>query len=379
MKEQPIPVFYDAESAASRQYRETLRGLKAAATKAGRHILLISQKEMPDFSFDRAVDPAVIASDSLPYVRQVIHRLRQSGRRVVLAGLDSEQFGADISCATPSRRAETQQMINYLYSLGKRRFALVGFGLHSINDTFRYHAVMSALAALRLEMDERDVWRWHREPQSTLSAFISCADPYEVAICPNDTMAIRLINDCRLSGVHVPRDLWVASFGNTMIGRYNSPSITTMTMDMNHVGEQAFAVWQFLNAQPHSGAGIKITVPSRLLVRESTGGLLPDGETEIPAATAAPDPYYSEPTIAPLVSMENCLSLRDDLDMRIIALLMDNRGYESIAETLFISDSTLRYRLGKIYAEAECKGRAAFTGFVRAQLGAQNPFHAWLE
>lgn len=46
-----------------------------------------------------------------------------------------------------------------------------------------------------------------------------------------------------------------------------------MTMDMLCVGEQAFSVWRYLMKSEHTQqrVALKITVPSRILIRESTG------------------------------------------------------------------------------------------------------------
>ena len=69
---------------------------------------------------------------------------------------------------------------------------------------------------------------------------------YEAVVCPNDAIAIYLVNYLKQQGITVPDDLFVASFGNMAIGRYHRPSITSMTMDMQYVGKQAFSVWRHL-------------------------------------------------------------------------------------------------------------------------------------
>ena len=60
--------------------------------------------------------------------------------------------------------------------------------------------------------------------------------------------------------------------------------------------------------------------------------------------------------------------------MQILRLLMARESYEQISEELFISSSTLRYRLNKIYADAGVKGRYEFEALIRESLGADNPF-----
>ncbi|MGN1370364.1 MAG: substrate-binding domain-containing protein, partial [Aristaeellaceae bacterium] len=279
------------------------------------------------------------------------------------------------SCATPSRRTETQQLINYLCNCGKRKIALVGFGARSINDNFRYHAAMSAIAARGLMLREKDVWLWEQDPMDSFRNFIGVAGEYDAVVCPNDVIAVYLVEYLRGQGVSVPEDLFVASFGNMAIGRYHRPSITSMTMDMHYVGEQAFSVWRYLmrSEQSLQRIALKITVPSTILIRESTactplqagiGDVFPQRQ----------DNFYHHPAISRLIRLEKCISRRDDMDMRILRLLMAKKGYEEISDALFISSSTLRYRLNKIYADAGVKGRADFELLVRESLGGGNPF-----
>ena len=377
MRDTVIPVFFDTDSSAATPYREVLKGIKNAALKGGMRICTVSEHELTDYSFENAAEAAIVASDSLPFVRSAITLLRSRSRQTVLAGLDSEQFGMDISCATPSRRAETQQVVNYLYSIGCRQIALVGFGVHSINDTIRYHAAMSAITALGLPNDERDVWRWHTDPGEVLGSFIASAHSYQAAICPNDSIAIQLIKLCRRHGIHVPKELCVCSFGDKVTGRYYSPSITTMSMDYFDIGEHSFYAWQILSRQPADRrCAVKLTVPGRLLIRESTGGRLPEATAELPLSRGSNDPFYSVPLTRDLATLENCLSQCDDLDMRIIALLMDGHSYEAIAEKLFISESALKYRLNKVFSAVGAQGKSSFIRFVQEQLDSENPFRA---
>ena len=274
MKDLLIPVFFDQKSAASTQYANAIQGIRTAAAKQGMHLSLYSEESLTSIDFSSLASVAILTSASMPFLQDVISRLRAAERHIVLAGTDSEPFGPDVSCATPSRRAETQQLVNYLYQCGKERLALVGFGSNSINDNFRYHSAMSAVAAWGKLLTEDDAFLWQYEPQSSFDAFLRVADRYDAVICPNDVISICFINQCKANGLAVPGDLFVASFGNMSIGQFYRPSITSMTMDMLGVGEQAFNAWRFLTLNDVSRLkALKITVPSRILARESTAGI----------------------------------------------------------------------------------------------------------
>lgn len=375
MRDPSIPVFCDEKSSLSTQYSNTIQGIRSAASRCGLHIRLISEDGVDATDFNALPSVAILTGSSMQLIQDVIARLRAAHRRAVLAGTDPEPFGHDISCATPSRRAETQQLVNYLYNCGKERLALVGFGQNSINDNFRYHAAMSAVASRGKMLGENDVWLWQHDPRESFERFIDVCERYDAVICPNDIMAIYFINCCKARGVRVPEELFVASFGNMSISRFYRPTITTMTMDMLTVGEQAFNVWRFLmNKENAQQTEFKITVPSRILVRESTAN------TSIAAAEGAvllkakADRFYDNPTIAQLVGIESCIAQRDAMDMQIIRCLMDEKSYEQISDELFISGSTLRYRLNKIFADADVRGRQEFETLVRTYLGEGNPF-----
>jgi DNA-binding LacI/PurR family transcriptional regulator/DNA-binding CsgD family transcriptional regulator len=375
MRDQSIPVFYDEKSAASTQYSSTIQGIRSAASRYGMHLMLVNEKALDGVDFDSLPQVAILTGASMPFLQRVIARLRAGARRAVLAGSDSEQFGHDVSCATPSRRAETQQLVNYLYNCGKQRIALVGFGRNSINDNFRYHAAMSAVAARGSILTEGDVWLWQHDPRSSFEAFLDVSGRYDAAICSNDIMAICLINACALRGLRVPEDLFVASFGNMTIGRFYRPSITSMTMDMHYVGVQAFQAWRFLmNNEDAPQTALKITVPSQILARQSTANLNAEARESAFLPSLEADRFYENPTIAKLVEIEHCISRRDAIDMDIIKFLMDGLIYERIAEKLFISGSTLRYRLKKIFTDAGVSGRQEFRALINKHLGEGNPF-----
>ena len=374
MRDQMIPVFVDEKSASSSQYANTIQGIRTAAARCNMRLRLISDARFDETDFETLPGVAIVTGVSMPFIQKAIARLRSHGRYAVLAGTDSEQFGHDVSCATPSRRTETQQLVNYLYNCGKRRIALVGFGRRSINDNFRYHAAMSAVAAWGNLLKDEDVWLWEQDPSESFEQFLQVHSRYDAAICPNDVIAVWLVDFLQKNGTRVPDDLFVASFGNMAIGRYHIPSITSMTMDMLVVGEQAFNVWRFLMKNDKSQqTALKMTVPSRLLIRQSTANTcIEAGEGAV--APTLQDHFYQNPTIALLVGIENCINQRDETDLRIMRGMMDGKSYEQISDELFISGSTLRYRLNKIFADIGAHNRQEFETIIRTYLGNGNPF-----
>lgn len=371
-----IPVFYDEKSMRSSQYTKILQGVRSAAGRHGLQLYTVSDAVFPYADASR-ITPVVIAmSADMPFLRMVIDKMDGLKAHVLLAGCDSEQFGRIASCVTPFRRAETEKLIRYLFRCGKKHLALVGFGSNSINDNLRCAAAVSAAAALGSPFDKRDIYFWTDDPRECVLRFLKSIKRYDAAVCPNDIMSVFLTNLCAEHGIRVPNDLFAASFGNMSVAACHSPSITSMTMDLTRIGEQAFYGWRFLiNHKDARESALKILVPGKLVIRESTANM-----QEESAADTTPDPgldtdlFYEAPDIAKLVRIENCVSSCDETSLRLLSMIMDGASYEKAAGELFIGGSTLRYRMNRIYEDIGVSGRKELVAALRAALGRDNPF-----
>ena len=175
-----------------------------------------------------------------------------------------------VSCATSSRRTDIEKLLHYLIGYGKKRIALVGFWRESLNDMHYYHAAMSASMTFGAPISEHSVYFWKTRLVESLSHFVKDAHQYDVAVCPNDTVALCLLNWCKARNIRVPEDIYITGISNMQIGRYCDPSLTTIAMDFKSVGEETFNVWHFVHNRLPKPTSIKVLVPGKLIIRAST-------------------------------------------------------------------------------------------------------------
>ena len=71
---------------------------------------------------------------------------------------------------------------------------------------------------------------------------------------------------------------------------------------------------------------------------------------------------------------ERCLQACDELDSRIIGLILQGLSYESISEALFLSDSSLQYRVRKIFRLAQVDSRRSFEKMLQRCFTKENHF-----
>jgi len=367
-----VSIFTDTRYAQSSWFKETYAGICASASRNKLTVRTYESEPLPEEleTLPRAV---IVAGGAHNCLSNNVTFLTQYHKQVVLAGIDSELFSEPVSCATLNRRAETERLVAYLHQCKKTRIALFGFQPRSINDMIRYHAALSAAEAGGQPISRDGVFFCRSSIRECFAKFLPWATCCDAVICPNDIVAVYFIGSAKKNGIAVPEDLFVTGFSNMSIGQHCNPSLTTIAMDMFAVGTSAFDAWHFLQKNSDSTVQIKIEVPAKLLVRSSTAHIAeqthPSG---VHMVDHGEDAFYGDVDIQQILRLNNCLSLRDRTDLQIIAGIVSGLSYENIAERLFLSISTIRYRAHKIYSDAGAKGKVAFLAKLTEYLnGAQ--------
>ncbi len=291
------------------------------------------------------------------WTRHIVGELRARHIMPILLGVIPDQFGDDVSGILLARRVFIEKVIDYFLGCGRRRMALVGVNPNSSNDNMKVDVFLRNARALDLSTTERDVYRTDEDFMGSVYAFLDNCARYDSVICSNDYVAAFLLAQARERGIRIPEELYVVGLGDTLIGRYTQPTLTSTSKDeFTEMGRQAVNMWRILNANPQM-SNMTITV---------TTGIIPRGST----AFAEPRDYsYDLPTTASpgvktgtgsqiLRNLENCLRACDALDQQILRALLRGDSIEQMEETLFIAHSSLHYRLKKLYSLANVTSRA---------------------
>ena len=349
-------------------------GISAAAAKKQMTTKVYTDcaKLMEDASSDRTV--IVIGYES-PRLRDNLLRLTGKKKQVILAGLDAERFGSGISSTSPSRRGATAMLIQYLVACKRERIALVACGESSVNDLMRCEILKGYLYTRGCPNPDDAIFFYRERVDESFEAFWEKRENFDAVICPNDYVALCFIRYCEEHGLRVPEDLYVAAFSNRTLSRYCKPSITSMSINFVDVGECSYYAWEFLENHKMEDHQIHITTPSSLIVRESTAYEMHEMDTEnaiLLDAAHQGGPFYSEPVIANVMHVENCLTQCDALNLKIIQGILNGESYDSIEDRLFLSRSALNYRLKKIFTYAQTQNRKEFESLFRHYFTKEN-------
>jgi LacI family transcriptional regulator len=254
-------------------YSELIRGAESAARAAGYHTLLASVHDGPDELVavlrtlaGRVDGLAVMSPDIDPDVLRA--NLPAGLPVVVLGGAADGHASVEIDNA-----AGAAAMTRHLVGLGHRRIAHVAGPAGNADADARRAGYRQALAEAGLERDPLLVLAGAFTEASgydAAGAFLELADRPTALFAANDAMAIGALRAFREAGLDVPGDVALVGFDDVPVARYVTPALTSVHVPIDEMGARAVGAVLAAVRQPDGRA--TVTLPTRLVVRESCGG-----------------------------------------------------------------------------------------------------------
>jgi LacI family transcriptional regulator len=134
--------------------------------------------------------------------------------------------------------------VRHLHAQGHRAIALLSGPLHNTPAVAeRFAGAERELRALGLALPES--WRVLTEDYDNTAVrdgaarLLSCRERPTAVACTGDILALGLVAEGHRRGLLVPRDLSVIGCGDTDLGRYVEPPLTTVRMPWERMGEAA--------------------------------------------------------------------------------------------------------------------------------------------
>lgn len=189
---------------------------------------------------------------------------------------------------TIDKESGVHQLMEHLWTLGHRRFGFVG----PIDEERyrRFRAWLALAGALEpVVIDTDGLWDMSGGYAGMRTLLHMARDRWPTAIMAAcDSVAVGVLRAAHESGVHVPNDMAVVGFDNTM-GAYTSPSLTSVSVQRQQLGRMA--VRRLIERQQHPDEpGIRVMMAAELVVRESSGSGL--------AAEPRPSATEASPTVS---------------------------------------------------------------------------------
>lgn len=259
--------FFDENAFYSSLYR-------ALVLKSGNEGLSCMVEIVSQEAEEEALLPALVAArkvDGLLFMGNLSPRYLRAATDTGLPSvlLDFHIPGRAGDCVISDNLDGGFALTSHLLSLGRRDIGFVG-SIHataSIMD--RYLGYQRALRLAGLVPREE----WLLEDRDESGAFlpIRLPDPLPAAfLCSCDETAYNLVEALRRAGVRTPEDVAVCGYDDYRFATLCQPQLTTYRVDVEAMAEAAVAQLA-RKIRQEQVEPVTITIPGRLVVRESTG------------------------------------------------------------------------------------------------------------
>ena len=225
-----------------------------------------------EVALDYRVSGAIVAAGTM--TSETSRRFADLGVPVVLAGRLAD--GEMIDCVCSDNLSGGRQAADLLVRTGHRRIAYLGRTRHAYSDNERYQGLIHGLAHHDLKpFAEYRIEERVQDFDATMG--ILAGEPKPDAIfCVNDALAMQVLEACRLLGIRVPEDLAVIGYDDIPQARWPSFRLTTIAYPVPEtVAEILSLLTRRIDEQARPRAVSRI--PARLIVRETTRRLTPNG------------------------------------------------------------------------------------------------------
>ncbi|HEY3333107.1 MAG TPA: LacI family DNA-binding transcriptional regulator [Capsulimonadaceae bacterium] len=181
---------------------------------------------------------------------------------------------------TSDQTLGVRQIIEHLASLGHRKITYVtgGSSEHEMLSHRRAEAYAAAMAAVGLEQNVNVVYgEWDADvtrAETRRMLALPTDDPMRptAVACWSDLTAMLVIQTAAKMGVRVPDNLSVAGFDDLAGAELYNPPLTTIAQSFGEMGRIAVRrLLRCIDEESASGSPAEETLPTRLVVRASTG------------------------------------------------------------------------------------------------------------
>lgn len=159
--------------------------------------------------------------------------------------------------------------VEYLWSLGHRKFALLAGPESAISSRLRLACWRDALRRQGAENSPTEYGDWSAGSGwvKTFELFRRAPDITAILVA-NDQMALGVLSALHQLSRRVPQDISVTGYDDTPDSQYFQPALTTVAQDFNLLGKRAIKHIDSLSRGPDEH--INELLPTSLVVRQST-------------------------------------------------------------------------------------------------------------
>jgi DNA-binding LacI/PurR family transcriptional regulator len=249
-------------------YNEIIQGAQIAASEAGYTILLADTQESGAHerkALERAA--STVEGIVLATTRMSDSAIRMTAKLRPVIVLN--RAVTDVPCVVTDNPRGVRRAVEHLAELGHRRITYLAGPEASWADGTRWRSLRES--AMELDLHVRRIGPF---PPTVAGGARAAAEfaghPTSAVIAYNDLVAIGAIRALTSMGARIPRDVSVVGFDNIIAAELVTPSLTTVAAPLGAMGRTAVGNLLAIVRGARPRAQEPVSLPCRLVVRDST-------------------------------------------------------------------------------------------------------------
>ncbi|MCL4266326.1 MAG: LacI family transcriptional regulator [Anaerolineae bacterium] len=260
---------------------EHAEGVEQEARAAGYRLLLSDTALNSEYAEDifkdlsrRRIDGLILMGAFIAQSEEARNTLTMLlKRRLPIVELIDHNVDYEVDFVVSDYRAATEEVMSYLLSLQHRRIGMIYGVATPALAIDRLQPYQEGLRAAGVPVDQELIATCgptiEEGYQAALQLLSLPARPTAL-IAINDLLAVGVLRAARDLGLDVPTDLSLVGYDDIQIAQYLIPRLTTVSKDSIRVGREAVKQLLARIAEPDLPYQ-KLSIPPRLIIRESTG------------------------------------------------------------------------------------------------------------
>ncbi|TBL72406.1 LacI family DNA-binding transcriptional regulator [Paenibacillus thalictri] len=258
------------------------KGIEEVTVQHGYQLLISSTKENADIEkrnlnmlYENRVEGIIVCTTG-----QANDEIKALASHIPIVLVDRPVFSLPVDIVSDDNLYGMELLVGHLYELGHRRIGVVYGDLNTVHGKSRYEGVLKACDHFGIDLPQELQYAGQFTYEGGIGAtryFFGMKEPPTALLSANNNMTAGIIRGCRDSGIGIPKDVSVVSFGEL---EYNwnliTPSVTYVSQSPLMIGHKAAEL--VLNRLSNKLREVShILFTPQLKVGDSSAGLLESG------------------------------------------------------------------------------------------------------
>jgi Transcriptional regulators len=227
------------------------------------------EKNALDSLLEKEIDGAILCSSRLS--QEEMMGYLEVLPATVLVNRELDVHEVNVASINVDDKQGIQLAIDYLVRQGHSHIAFAAGPLSSVSSQRRLEGYRAGLQEHGLEFKEKMVANCSPTTQGgeeAVAALLGCCPQVDAVLSFNDLVAVGATRACLQAGRKVPQEIAVVGADDIPLAALTNPSLTTLHVDLNRLGEQAMLALIRLISAPTEPAR-KVILEPELVLRQS--------------------------------------------------------------------------------------------------------------